>query len=140
MLPRFLRHWAACILTFQAKEIGGLLYDYKNGRWDDLSTWNTDEEADIAMGMLDAMLRNQRDEIYIVCVKLKGFGRGYLVVYDSKYGIYRRDFWMGVYDPDEALVDVSKHCRKVADKMGYRRPDGESNTGTDATPLSPSNY
>lgn len=90
------------------------------------------------MGMLDAMLRNQRDEIYIVCVKLKGFGRGYLVVYDSKYGIYRRDFWMGVYDPDEALVDVSKYCRKVADKMGYRRPDEELRT--DGTSLPPSNY
>ncbi len=125
MLPRFLRHWAACFLTFSTKEIGGVLFDYKNGHWDDLSKWNTDEEADGAMNILDAMLRNGRDEIYIAAVKVEGFGRGYFVVYDSNYGEYRRDFWMGVYDPDEALLDVSKHCRKVADKMGYRRPDEE---------------
>lgn len=100
-----------------------MLHDYKNGRWFDLATWSTDEEADGAMNMIDAMLRNKRDEIYIACVKVEGFGRGYLVVYDSNCGEYRRDFWMGVYDPDEALIDVSRHCRKIADKMGYRRPE-----------------
>jgi hypothetical protein len=123
MLPRFLRQWMALVLVTGSDEIGGALHDYKNGRWEELAKWNTDEESNAAMSILSAMFQNERDEIYVVCVKVEGFGRGYFVVYDSNQNMYRRSYWMGIYDPDEALVDVIEYCRKVADKMGYRRPE-----------------
>lgn len=56
---------------------------------------------------------------------MEGFGRGYFIVFDSRGKEYRRDFWLGTYNPDEALTDVSKYCRKVADKMGFKRPNEE---------------
>jgi len=113
----------AFTLVSFSDEIGGMLHDYKNGRWLELVKWNTPEESDAALEVIWNMLQSGHDDIYITCVKSEGLGRGYFAVYDSNCDIYRRDFWMGVYDPDEALVDVSKHCRKIADKMGYRRPD-----------------
>jgi hypothetical protein len=123
MLPRWIRQIIAKYKTWNQTEIGGMLHDYKNGRWEKIRVWNTQEESDAAMEIIAVMLKNQRDEIYIVCVKLNGFGRGYFIIFDSNYGIYRRDFWMRIYDPDEALIDVSKQCRKIATGMGYRRPD-----------------
>lgn len=125
MLPRFLRQWAAGVMTFSTKEIGGVLHDYKNGLWEKLCVWNTIEEENSAAEVIVTAMMSERDEIYIVCQKCKGFGRGYFIVYDSRGGEYRRAFWMGIYGPDEALVDVSKYCRKVARKMGYREPDEE---------------
>lgn len=122
-LPRWLRQWMAYTLVARSDEIGGILYNYKNGRWEELEIWNTPEESDGAMEVIWNMLQSGRDDIYIACVKSKGFGRGYFAVYDSNCDVYRRDFWMGIYGPDEALIDVSKRCRKIADKMGYRRPD-----------------
>lgn len=124
MLPRWLRQWMAFILNSWSDETSGMLHDYKNGRWLELDVWNTPEESDGAMELIWNMLQSGKDDIYIACVRSEGGGgRGYLAVYDSNCDVYRRDFWMGIYDPDEAMIDVSKRCREIADKMGYRRPD-----------------
>jgi hypothetical protein len=123
MLPRWLRQWMAYTLVAWSDEIGGVLHDYKNGRWLKLAKWDSADDSDSAMEIIWNMLQSGHDDIYIACVKSEGFGRGYFAVYDSNCDVYRRDFWMGLYDPDEAMMDVGKHCRKVADKMGYRRLD-----------------
>ncbi len=69
------------------------------------------------------MIRNIRDNIYVAVVRCEGFQRGYLIVHDSNLDVYRRAFWPGTYNFCEAFVDVVLRCRKIADKMGYRKPD-----------------
>lgn len=122
-LPRWLRQFAAYVLVGYSDEIGGMLHDYANGRWKELAIWNNPDDSDAAMEIIWNMLQSGHDDIYIACVKSRGFGRGYFAIYDSNCNVYRRDFWKGTYDPDEAMLDVSKRARKIADKMGYRRPD-----------------
>lgn len=129
MLPRWVRHWAASVLVFWSDIIGGVLHDYKNGKWEEICKWNTGEDETRAAEIIANMQFNQRDAIYIALTRVKGFGRGYFTVFDSRGKEYRRNFWLGTYDPDEALTDISRYCRAVADKMGFRRPDdGTSDT------------
>jgi hypothetical protein len=100
-----------------------MLHDYANGQWKKLHVWNTQEGANEALAVIDQMLGRQRDDIYIACIRFSGCERGYLVVHDSNFSMWTRAFWQGIYEPDEAFKDVANRCRKIADKMGYRRPD-----------------
>ncbi len=122
-LPRFLRHAAAMYLVYGEDEIGGVLHDYANGQWKELLKWNTQEGADEALSLMNDMIGNVHDNVYVAMVKNEGFGHGYFLVHDSNFNLYRRAFWLGIYNPDEALTDVAARCRKIADKMGYRKPD-----------------
>jgi hypothetical protein len=122
-LPRWLRHWASSVLVFWSRIVGGVLHDYKNGKWEEICKWNTVEEENMAAEIIATMQMNIRDAIYITLTKVEGFGRGYFIVFDSRGHQFRRNFWLGLYNPDEALTDVSKYCRKTATKMGYRNPE-----------------
>lgn len=122
-LPRFLRRWVALFLAWREEEIGGMLYDYANGRWRHLLTWNTQEGAAEALSLVQDMIDNVRDNIYVVGVRGRQTNSGFLIVHDSNCRMYVIGFYPGVYSPDEAMQDVMIRCRKVADKMGYRRPD-----------------
>jgi hypothetical protein len=44
-LPRWLRQWAALLLAEWDVEIGGMLHDYANGKWELLHMWKTKEGA-----------------------------------------------------------------------------------------------
>src|SRR5713226_7941291 len=120
-LPRFIRQIAAQILVSGEAEVGGMLHDYANGRWKELAKWNTQEGANEAIEIVDNMLQRGRDNIYVAMIKCRDFGRGYFIVHDSNFSLYHRAFWLGAYNPDEAFIDVAARCRKIADKMGYRR-------------------
>lgn len=121
-LPRFIRHTLAFIRVMHSSEIGGVLHDYANGRWLELHKWDTQEGCEEALGLVCDMTNNVRDNIYIAMIKCD-LGKGYFVIHDSNGDQYTRAFWLGIYNPDEALTDVAKRCRMLADKMGYRRPE-----------------
>lgn len=124
-LPAILRRWAAMFLVWNKEEIGGILYDYKNGEWEVICKWETREEQLAAKNVVENMIDREEDEIYITSVKTDG-GAGIFIMEDSRYGYYFRAFHPGVYEIKEALEDVAARCRKIADKMGYRRPDEET--------------
>ena len=112
----------AMYLAWRGEETGGMLYDYKNGKWVVLQTWDSQEQLEAGMEIIQNMLNSGRDEIFVSAV-LVAPSCGYLVMIDSNGRYKFRAFWKGIYDAREALDDASKWCRKVADEMGYRRPD-----------------
>jgi hypothetical protein len=122
-LPRFLRHWAAYFLADHSPEVSGALYDYANERYNLLAMWRNQTEAAGAQEITVNMFNRMQDDIYIAVALCEGAGRGYFAVHDSNLKFYFRGFWSGIYEPEEAMKDVSVYCRKIADKMGYRRPD-----------------
>src|SRR4029077_7943717 len=124
-LPRFIRRWAAMLLAANSPEIGGVLHDYANGKWIELHQWNNLKDANLAAEIIASKLRLGKDEILISMIKC-GPLRGLFVVHDSSGNFSWTGFWKGIYDPDEAFLEVAKHCRKLADKMGFRRPDYEA--------------
>lgn len=120
-LPRFLRHLAAAVKLFNAREGGGSLYDYANGRWNLLAQWDDEASAIDSLKLSEEMITNARDNIYIAVAKCEGVGRGYLIVHDSNRNYYTRYFLTGLYEPEEAFEDVKNRCRMTADQMGFRR-------------------
>ena len=125
-LPGWLRQWGARFLAWRSDEIGGMLHDYANGKWILLATWNTQKESDAAIEIVDNMMNCGRDSIFIAMIKV-GPSQGYFIVEDSNRSkFYLRGFWQGIYEPDEAFRDVRNYCRKLADKMGFRRPDADA--------------
>jgi hypothetical protein len=122
--PSFLRRWAAMYLVWNKEEIGGILYDYANGKWNVICRWNTDADLKAAKDIVANAQERDCDEIYITSVATNG-GAGLFIVEDSHSGYFFRAYHPGVYEVKEALIDTAAHCRKIADKMGYRRPDDE---------------
>lgn len=124
-LPRFLRRWYATILAWHTPEIGGALFDYKNGLWDKICEWNTPDGQEQALSVVENMVQSGRDEIYIAMIKSMGSYRGFFIIHASN------KFWFcgfseGIYGLVEAYGDTVRKCRKIADSMGYRRPDEDS--------------
>jgi hypothetical protein len=122
-LPKWLRHWAALFLSWRDNEAGGYLYDYANGKWEEIHKWNTQKGSDEGISITVAMFDGGKDAIYIAVIRCPNPGTGYFVVHDSNRKVYIRGFWIGIYEPKEAFKDIAIHCRKVADKMGFRNPD-----------------
>ena len=120
----WIRHEVALFLSTHMPEWGGMLYDYNNGKLDQLLKIETDKDAALSFEMVDNMLNSGRDFIYFSVVKV-GNGRGYFVVFDTDRGFYSRGFWGSIYTTDEAFHDVLRYCRKRADKMGWRKPEVE---------------
>lgn len=122
-LPRFLRRWYATILAWHTPELGGALFDYKNGLWDKLCEWNTPDEAEEALRIVESMMWSGREEIYVVMIKCYGpKHRGFFIIH-SPNKFWFHGFSEGVYGLVEAYTDTAHKCRKIADSMGYRRPD-----------------
>lgn len=121
-----IRHLIALLFATHVPEWGGLLYDYNNGKIDQLLKIETDKDSDLSLEMVDNMLNSGRDAIYFSAVKV-GNGRGYFVVFDSNRGFYARGFWDKLYTPEEAFADTLKYCRKKANKMGWRDPNETTN-------------
>lgn len=120
-MKRWLRQLMAKIVVAHHEQWGGMLHNYDNGRWKLLTTWNGYDDAG-SLEMIQNMLNQSRDNIYISTCKV-GTKDGYFVVVDSNNGLYYRAFFHGIYEADEALKDVATRCRKIADKMGFRRPE-----------------
>ena len=122
---KWLRQKMAFFLAFHTPEGGGMMHNYKNGQWELLHVWSTEEGAEMAITLAENMLDRAADEIYVATVKNWGAEkRGYFVVHESQNRTYwLRGFWTGIYEPEEAFDDLRKKCRALADKMGYRRPE-----------------
>ena len=116
------RHMIAMLFSTHVPEEGGVLYDYNNGKLDQLLRIETEKDSALSFEMVDNMLTSGRDAIYFSVVKV-GPSCGYFVVFDTDRGFYPRGFWGNVYTTDEAFRDVLRYCRKRADKMGWRKPD-----------------
>lgn len=101
-----------------------MLHDYKNGQWELLHKWDTEETSDAAIEIVGNMMDRAEDEIFISSISC-GPGNGMFMVVDSERRQWVRAFWTGIYEPDEAFKDVAVKCREIADQMGYRRPDTE---------------
>lgn len=121
-MPNFLRRWIAMAKVWNKEEIAGILYDYKNGEWELMCQWNTDEERLAAKNVVDQGVKIWRDVIYVTVIKTEG-GAGLFIVEDSNYGYFFCAWHPGVYELRAALEDTAARCRKTADKMGYRRPE-----------------
>ncbi len=96
-----------------------MLYDYNNGEWELLMKVETEKESNQSLEMVDNLLTQGRDGIYISVVKV-GNEKGYFVVFDTNQGFYPRAFWGSLYPCEQAMLDVSQYCRKLANKMGWR--------------------
>jgi hypothetical protein len=71
------------------------------------------------------MINGGRDEIYITAVS-SGPGRGYVFVeYTGKNFPWFRAFWDNIYTAEEALIEALAVSREYADKLGFRRPEGQ---------------
>jgi len=123
-LPLWLRRVIASWKAFRGPEYGGLLTDWKNGQFEIIHEWKTDESMDAAWEMVEAMHQSGRDEIYIALVK-QGYNRGYFVIHDSNGFHLPVAFWHGYYSFDEAYQLVKKKCRKIGTRMGYRDPEAQ---------------
>lgn len=120
-LRRWWRQLKAKTLVLSSEEWGGTLHDYANGRWDLLQTWqgeNWEEIGDLLQNMWDS----GKDAIYVATIKV-GAKDGYFVVTDSNRAYAARYFFRDIYSAKEAYQDTVEYCRKVADKMGFRRPE-----------------
>jgi hypothetical protein len=49
------------------------------------------------------------------------------LVVDSNRKYWERFYWKGIYDTEEAFLEMREQCRKVADAMGFRRKDEATN-------------
>lgn len=120
--PGWLREWAAFIATWGKPVYSGMLCDYANERYILLSEWRTTEGMAGADEMLDNTMRQERDDIFISMAASSGH-RGVLGVHTSRGYLKFIAFHPKFYTFEEALENVDKRCRKLADEMGYRRPD-----------------
>jgi hypothetical protein len=120
----------AKFLAWRAPEMRGILFDYANGQYKILERWSRDSGGDQMLSLVENMFDNANDEIYIAMVKTGASRGGYFIILDSERRTWARFFWGGIYDIEEAMVDVSKYARKVATKMGYRNVE-EINENTD---------
>lgn len=118
---RWLRHKMALFIVMRQEEIGGILYDYDNGRWKLLLKWSGYDDA-AALEVVNNMFNSGKDAIYISVVRTEAKS-GYMVAVDSNRDMYYRAFIPDVYDPNEAVYDINEYCRKIADGMGFRRPE-----------------
>lgn len=123
-LPGFLRRWAAMYMVWNKNEIGGILYDYANGNWNVICQWDTEADRKAAIAIVDNMQGREEDEIYVNAIRTNA-GAGLFIVEDSNFGYFFRAFHPGAYEIEEALLDTAARCRKIATKMGYRKPDDE---------------
>lgn len=116
---KWLRQIVALLFATHVPEIGALLYDYNNGRLDELMRVEDEKDSDQSLEMVENMLTSGRDAIYFSVVKV-GDKRGYFVVFDSNRGFYARGFWDNLYPPEEAYGDMLAYCKKKAKEMGWR--------------------
>jgi hypothetical protein len=122
-LPRFIRQSVARISVLGLPEAQGFLHDYKNGKWELLVSWDTEQGNQDALNMIENMaLREGRDAIYVTTLMCQP-NCGVFIIQDSNAGLSYRAFWKDLYTAREAYEDTVKRCRKIADKMGFRRPD-----------------
>ena len=121
-ISKFIRQQMAGYLARRADEWGGVLHDYKNGKWEQIGMWEDEKGQNEVIGMIGNMMNSGRDEIYITTVKV-GIKCGYFVVADSNHTWWTRWFWGEIYPPAEAFSETQVKCRQIADKMGFRRPD-----------------
>lgn len=123
-VPAWLRHLLARILVRNSDEIGGVLYDYANGNWRMMETYNTVEGMEGAMEVLGSAVTNGRDNIYVAMGKVRSNGKaGSFTMIDTDLKIYDRFFWQGIYEPEEAYYWTVRKCRESAKRMGYREPN-----------------
>jgi hypothetical protein len=108
--------------VFRLPEVKGVLYDYANGRYNKLMVWDDSQSARGAGDLIENLFNSGRDDIYVSVIK-SGVLIGYTMVSDSRRKVWSRAFFPGIYEFEEAMEDTSKYCRKVADEMGYRRPE-----------------
>jgi hypothetical protein len=115
---RFLLQWVAKFRVSRTPEIGGLLYDYANGRWKLLTEWQGGEDEE-AVALIENIFNNPKDDIYVSLVKCTNTA-GYFIVSDSERRIWLRHFWGDTYPFAAAFDDTRLYCRKIAKEMGYR--------------------
>lgn len=119
---QFIRQILAKILVYMKPEWGGILHDYKNGKWEQLLQWSDEEGALQSLRLIDNMILCGRDAIYIACIKV-GPGRGFFFIIASDGRVWSRAFWDTLYPANAAFLEICKIARKKADTMGFRRPD-----------------
>jgi hypothetical protein len=111
-------------LVHRSEELGGTIYDYANGEYQEVHTSSDEKSENACIEIIDNMLNRGKDAIYIVVFK-SGPGRGVFLVVDSNRKYWERFYWKGIYDTQEAFLEMREYCRAVADEMGFRRRDSE---------------
>jgi hypothetical protein len=121
-LPLFIRRIVASWKALRSDEFGGLLINWKNGQFEVIAEWKTDDELDAAWQLVESHLDSGRDEIYIALVK-QAPGSGYMVIHAPGGFILPYAFWDGWVSVEEAFIAVRDRCREIGTKMGYRAPE-----------------
>src|SRR6266480_5747922 len=115
-LPRFFRHFVAELSVYGNRDVSGKLFDYNNGRWDQLLVWSGSKTE--AISIVENMLSVGRDAIYVAGINHQQ-NCGLFRVIDSQRKVYNRFWSLPIYTPIEAYKDLLVYLHKRSKEMGW---------------------
>src|SRR6267378_2930981 len=107
-LPRWFRHWIAKIDILYTEEQGGVLFDYANGKWNQLHVWADSKTKKEVLKIVEQWRISGRDEIYVAIVHMPRNGGGFRGVFQGicPKEVWQRFFSGRIYDFVDAHADA----------------------------------
>ena len=116
--PLWLRRLIASWKAYRGSEYGGLLTNWKQGEFEIIAEWKTDQGCEEVWQLVENLYESGRDEIYVALVKM-GYNKGYFVIHGDGFHMPIA-FWDGYFSFDDAYKLMKARCRVIGTKMGYR--------------------
>lgn len=116
--PLWLRRLIASWKAYRGSEYGGLLTNWKQGEFEIIAEWKTDQGCEEVWQLVENLYESGRDEIYVALVKM-GYNKGYFVIHGGGFHMPIA-FWDGYFSFDDAYKLMKARCRVIGTKMGYR--------------------